>query len=227
MNFNSNDRPNLISAITKELKTFITDFSLHPLQYLYEHDIQSFLYTKLFPLFSKSVELPENEWTKKCIDNRYINPLRTEYPVDYFLADIKPNPTTAKLGGGKFDIALIENMNFSTNHYHWQVSLTIELKLRINNFKSAILLEDFKKLKDYKPKTNFLGLAILFDQTFYTEFPSFITNYKNSKNYLDKIIIEKIPLQELELRDNHIYGIHILLINKEINLILLTSNIPL
>lgn len=154
------------------LNEFCLTFASNPLNFLYESDIQGMLFCKLYDKFADEsfyVRIEPNKFQNfKDIDERFINPIKSEYPT-----------------GTRFDIAVIDKTKHHQNF--WKIPLIIAIEIKFCQFgmsfpdsfgnkrffysqKERSLNYDLHKISDYKSKlstelsSEFCGIGLLFVQ---------------------------------------------------------------
>jgi hypothetical protein len=183
------------NIVREELEKFIRKYQKNPFDFLTEYDLQSYLYSKIFDHFEKEkIELEiETTGIKEPIKNFKkdgslkikVNPVKTEYPVDY-----------------RFDIAIIDNNELqpkASAYWHQKLKIAIEIKYHRCSFnripsETKKFKADIEKLKNYQtdeePK-NFRGLSILFIQNDNQEKEEEFSN-KTFKEGYEKINIDSV-----------------------------------
>ena len=147
----------LIYQLKRAVGDTVSEFMEHPVDFLYESDIQSLLFTKLrhemreirYKSEAKDVEL-----LFKSV--RSINPVKTEYPL-----------ISSGLNG-RFDVAVLSEKHDPAFRIWKQFCrVGIELKLWQSDGTGVSRFDDFEKLQSYRRVCNdngqpFTGIAMIF-----------------------------------------------------------------
>ncbi len=142
------------SAVQNAVADVAEEFSRSPASFLYESDLQSLVFAKLFAELDDCrvrQEAPADYWRSAADVSRLaINPAKTEYP-----------------DSTRFDIALLDPVpDPAANIWNQPVRLALELKFRQANGGGPTFEADRSKLREYRsraaPRRKFTGISLVF-----------------------------------------------------------------
>jgi hypothetical protein len=177
---------NDIAILQSCIDSLVKEFQLNPFNFLYEIDLQAFLFSIAFDKF-ESIRIRGGYWSDKYED---YNDRDYNYDKTIETKPVKCEYPTTK----RFDIALIDSKKKSdydkneTLKKHWKnepfwnqpLKAAIELKyIQLgDNSKINAIKKDINKLKKYRnERDSFTGIVLIFFQSKYDP-KRFIKEYK-------------------------------------------------